>query len=221
MAAAKDQPSRFDRGGAKAPPAAVRKAIAAGLEYVEATAEVDRLDEQLKLAKSRLNTLKTKTVPECMTAILQKSLTMEDGTKIEIKDFVSGSLPKDDGTKEGKAKRAAGIKYLEKNEGTGLIKSSLQIDFEKSEHNMALSLIGTIEKAMKEMGLEREPLELETTVNAQSLGAYARERLANGEKLDLEVLGLYSGKFAVVVPPPKKKESKATVDAKTKKGAKP
>lgn len=208
---AKSNTALFDEGGApKAPPAKLKKLIARGKELADAERAVEALSESLASAKVRLQHLKTEVMPELMAEIQQTEFTMEDGVKIAIKDFVAGSLPKDDGTKEGRAARARAIKFIEKNDGGPLIKTEVSMAFDKSQHNAALSFVADMKAKLEEYGLEETHIDVVSGVHPQTLIAYAKEKLEKGGKIDLKLLGLHSGRYAKVTFPkdPKPKPKK-------------
>lgn len=162
---------------------------------VEKEVEYKSAEAALKLLSGKLHELKTKTLPEAMaTAGMPKGeLKLEDGTKVKVEDFVSGSLPKDP------AKREIALKELIAIGGEGLIKNELSLTFEKREHNIATDLK---ERLVAE---GYEPV-LEANVHPQSLMALVRERLQGGGTVDPEKLGCFVGQKAKVTLPRSKKK---------------
>lgn len=161
-------------------------------EMVEMEALVDQMEEDLKEAKKNLHNLRNGRVPDLMAQMGIDSIGFQ-GWDVTIDDFVSGSLPKDP------EKKKAAVAYLTENDGAGMIKTMLSIAFTKNQHNEALALADDL----KLKGYEAE---VESGVHASTLCAWARERKANGEPLDAEVLGLYTGRVAKAKP---RKEKKA------------
>lgn len=111
--------------------------------------------------------------------------------KVGIKEIVSGTLPKDPD------RRAKAIAWLTKNDGGGLIKTSIEMEFGRSQHAAAIKLA----KQLKKRGFELTVVE---GVHAQTLGKYARDRLKEGDPIDFEILGLYTGKVAEIKEAKKK-----------------
>lgn len=149
-------------------------------EAIELENAVEQMEADLKAAKANLHNMCSVQIPDLMTQ-LQIERQVRNGYDIKLQPIVSGSLPKEP------AKRSAAISWLEQHEGGELIKTEVKLSFGRSEHQDALKLA----KSLKEKGLE--PL-VESGVHAQTLCAFARERIANGEEIDTEVLGLYTGK---------------------------
>lgn len=171
-----------EQGAAPAAPDALARLNEKLAEAIDLKDAVDQMEEDLSAAKKQLNNLNTQIIPDMMAQLGMEEVTQR-GWKIKVGEFVSGSLPKDDAAKE----RA--IHWLEDNGAGELLKTNLSVVFTKSQHNEALSLAAEIE------GHGFAP-KVESTVHPQTLCAFARERLKNGEPLDTELLGLYTGRVA-------------------------
>jgi hypothetical protein len=149
-------------------------------------AQMDDLTKQMEAISGRYNFLKTNLLPAEMARLQQTALTSTSGTTISIESFVSGSLPK-----EPDARKAA-LNFLTRNDGEALIKTEVNVPFGKGQLKLALEL----SKHLKKQGYI---FSMGSGVNANSLLAYARERMKKGEKIDLKVLGLMSGSVAKIV----------------------
>lgn len=143
---------------------------------------VDQMEEDLAAAKQSLQSLNTQVIPDMM-AELGMDEVVQRGWKIKVGEFVSGSLPKE------ADKRQKAIDWLTEHDAGDLLKTHLGLDFSRNQHNEALALAADLEKA----GLAPK---VDSTVHPQTLLAFARERLKNGEPLDTETLGLYTGRVA-------------------------
>ncbi len=158
-------------------------------------AEASRLVEQLRRinreceeAKDRADKLgkqahhlKTTVIPEALAKAGVGGFTLTDGTEVSIGDFVSGSLPKDP------ARRDRAVQALVEMDGEALIKTKVVVEFPRSGHNEALSLRGELEA-------KGYTATATSDVHPQTLMAFAREKLKNGEPLDTEALGLFVGR---------------------------
>ncbi len=151
-------------------------------EAIDLKEAVDQMEEDLGAAKKQLNNLNTQVIPDMMAELGMEEVTQR-GWKVKVGEFVSGSLPKEDDL------RARAIRWLEEHDGGELLKTQLSVIFTRSQHNEAMSLAGQIQ----EQGFAPK---VDSTVHPQTLMAFARERLKNGEALDTEVLGLYTGRVA-------------------------
>ena len=172
----------FDLGGASALPDKMDALNAALEEAVALEQTVAQMEEDLKAVKKSLNALKGSRIPDLMGELQMESVVFR-GWQVRIDDFVSGSLPR-----EGEGHEQA-VRWLEEHGAGGLIKTDLTLAFGKSQHNEALDLAGRLEAE----GLAPS---VKSGVHAQTLHAFARERIRNGEPLDIEILGLYIGKVA-------------------------
>lgn len=178
-------PSDFDfeeQGDAAASPDALARLNEKLAEAIELKGAVDQMEEDLSAAKKQLNNLNTSVIPDMM-ASLGMSECVQRGWKVKVDEFVSGTLPKDE------AAREKAINWLTDHDAGDLLKTQLSVAFSRSQHNQALALAADIEK-------EGFAPKVESTVHPQTLCAFARERLKNGEALDTEVLGLYTGRVA-------------------------
>ena len=155
-------------------------------EAVELKSVIDQMEADLGAAKKQLNSLNTQVVPDIMAELQMDELVFR-GWKVKVGEFVSGSLPKDP------EKRSIAIHWLEEHEGGDLIKTSLSVIFSRSQHNEALALAAGIEQ----QGFAPS---VDSTVHPQTLMAWARERMKNGELVDPETLGLFTGRVAKFSP---------------------
>lgn len=171
-----------EQGAAVAAPDALARLNEKLAEAISLKEAVDQMEEDLGAAKKSLNSLNTQVIPDMMAEMGMEEVTQR-GWKIKVGEFVSGSLPKEEGL------RANAIRWLEEHDAGELLKTALSVTFTKSQHNEALSLASQIEQ----QGFAPK---IESTVHPQTLLAFARERLKNGEVLDTEVLGLYTGRVA-------------------------
>jgi hypothetical protein len=138
------------------------------------------MEDDLKAAKHSLQSIRTGRLPDLMAEIQSDHFT-HDGWECKLNDFVSGSLPKDP------VRRAAAIDWLERNEAEGLIKTDVKVVFGRSQYDEAVEVADNLMQ-------EGHAVDVSSGVHAQTLQAFARERIRNGDEIDCELLGLYSGK---------------------------
>lgn len=190
--------SAFDEGPAPVSEAKIDVLRKHGQRIVDLEASVKELEGILKITKGSLHELKTKTAPELMAELKLLDFTLENGFKIKIEDFVAGSIPKDED------KRKAALEELVAEGGQELIKTTITLNFSKSQHNEALDLAESLRASGHEPDVKED-------VHAQSLCAFVRERLKNGEEVKPEVLGVFTGRTTKVEAPkePKPKKAKA------------
>lgn len=171
-----------EQGAAPAAPDALDRLNEHLGEAIDLTSSVEQMEADLSAAKKQLNYLKTSVIPDMMAELGMEECTQR-GWKVKVSEFVSGSLPKEE--KEFKL----ALKWLEDHEGGDLLKTFVETQFPRSQHESALK----VAEVINEMGFD---VDVHSTVHPQSLQAFARERLKNGEALDTDVLGLYTGRVA-------------------------
>lgn len=148
----------------------------------------ETVEEQLSTIRKELGEKSRVELPELMAENNLSEFKTNDGHKIQLKDFVSGSLPTDP------VRRKTAIEWLAQNGAVELIKNSVSVEFGKTEHNAAKSLAADL----REKGFE---VNEDEKVHHSTLQAFAREKLEKGEELPLETLGLYAGRQAKVSIP--------------------
>jgi len=182
-----DKVEEFDLGedgGATASPDALKRMREGIKELITMTEYIEQLEADLKAAVSARHVLRTVKLPDIM-AECQSTAFNHAGYDVEVSDFVSGSLPKDE------AKRAKALQWLKDNDGADNIKTILTVAFNTKQHNQAMAVADDLRK-------DGWPLTIGEGVNVQTLQAFARERIRNGEKVDAETLGLFVGKLVKI-----------------------
>lgn len=130
---------------------------------------------------ARANELKTKTIPDKMAEIGLSEFATPAGNKLKIEDFVAGAMPKEP------LQREAAIKELEAWGAESVIRNEVLMVFEKSQHNEAMALVDDI----RAKGFA---VEVTSGVHPQTYLKIIRERLAGGEAVDLEKMGVFAGR---------------------------
>ena len=167
-------------------------------EVVETETLVKELETNLVGLKSNLNLMKTQTLPDLMAEVgVSEFVLDETGVRLIVDDFVHGSLPKEPD------KREKAIKWLTDHDGADMLRTEVLVEFDKNEHNMALSFIAECEER------DLDP-EVKTGVHPQTYVAHMRERLRNGEEVPLEMLGLFAGRVVKVKPPKEPTKKRAS-----------
>lgn len=169
--ASTDQLEQITQAAAKA--VALEKQIA----DLEAAAAILKADQQTILNKS---------LPALMDSANMEEFKLTDGSKIKIKDVVSGSLPSAE-KKPEERKRALG--WLLKNGGKGLIKTTFKTEFGVGQEKLVESFERLITKA-------NFAAKKDTGVHPQTLCSFVRELLEEGKKVPIETLGIYVGRHA-------------------------
>lgn len=150
--------------------------------------ELEQLEEAAKALRSEIHHINSRVIPEIMASTGFNKYRTDKGEVVEIKDFVSGSLPKDPD------RRQAALDWLTENKGGDLIKHAISMAFGRDEQKEARKVAATLKK----LGVEFKD---EMSVHAGTLGAFARERMKKGEEVPLDLLGLFAGRMANITLP--------------------
>ena len=172
---------------------AMQRMMRVAAEVIEAETTIESLEETLSDLKKRLNHLKTVELPDLMAENGMTSFTTESGHGIEVSDFVAGSLTKkpDD--------RKSALDWLAANGAADMIKAEVSVEFGKTEHNRAKDLAARL-------AADGYFVEEKEGIHAQTLLAFVREKMRNGEEVPLETLGLFAGRVAKVKPAGKRRK---------------
>lgn len=192
--------SEFDEGETNISEITIAELSALGHKLVQAEGAVEALEDALKSAKQHYQDLRSKVIPERLAEAQVAFIGLEDGRKIEVVDFVSGSLPKDP------EKRAAAIAWLDANGGNDLLGTTVSVDFSRTQGNLVGAAVGALQQTLAGLDI---PVKQEFGVHPQTLCAWARQRLEAGESVDPDALELFVGRVAKIKDAPKKKPRKA------------
>lgn len=150
--------------------------------------QIDDLQDATTIIQKELTEIVAKTLPSLLDSAGLIDFTLEDGSVIEIKDVVSGSLPSAD---KKPAEREAAIEWIKENGGDGIIKTYYNTEFGVGQERLAKLFESIITKAKfiakKTVG-----------VHPQTLCAFVREKLENGEEVPVDKLGVYTGRHAKI-----------------------
>lgn len=151
---------------------------------------IENLEAMVKGHKEELHGLTNRIIPDIMRAAHTSLHKTDAGVRVELKDFINGSLPKDE------VGRNTALKWLEDNGAKDLIKTSIALALGRGQKEEAKK----IKVALDKLGATYTQKE---DVHAQSLYAFARERMKDGKELPTDLLGLYVGQVAKIELPDK------------------
>jgi hypothetical protein len=177
------------------PPTDPTEPSLAGLMKLAARAEelekvCAELEAALKVQKGELYYIKTEQLPDMMVEAGLSEFKSISGAEIKVTDFVAGSLPKE------ADKRAAAFDQLIKEGGIELIKNDVVVSLSRSHHNEAAALADDLRK-------RGYTVDVHPDVHPQTLMAFVREKLRNGESVDYNTLGCYAGRVVKIKMPEK------------------
>lgn len=183
--------SDFD--GEEASTDQLKKITTAANQAVALEKQIADLNAAAAVLSADRDTILNKSLPALMDSAHMEDFTLTDEfkkpiAKIKIKDVVSGSLPSAE-KKPNERKQA--LAWLSKNGGKGLIKTSYITEFGVGQEALAAKF----EKLITSKGFAAKKA---TGVHAQTLCAFVRELLAEGQKVPIETLGIYVGRHAKI-----------------------
>lgn len=184
--------SVFDDGAPVASDSAIADLLAKANDLIETERQIAEVEALLKTLSSHANELKTKIIPDKMAEVGLSEFATPDGYKLKIEEFVAGSMPKEP------ERREQAIKRLEEWGADGVIKNEIHLSFDKSQHNEAMALADDL----RQRGFH---CEVKSGVHPQTYLAIIRERLASGGEIDLDEMGVFSGRRTKITPPKKGK----------------
>tara|TARA_R110000787_G_scaffold141553_1_gene255106 strand:- start:144 stop:749 length:606 start_codon:yes stop_codon:yes gene_type:complete len=137
-------------------------------------------------------------LPEAMAELGLESFETSDGIKVSVKSFVKASIPtatsiareKDQYRREQLIeKREMALASLTLGGGGSLIKSKLDVQFEKGDIERKDSAI----RELQSLGLN---VEVNDTVHTGQLTAWVKEQMSQGTDVDLDAFNVYTGSIA-------------------------
>ena len=146
-------------------------------EQVAKKAELVQLEDDVKRTKKEYIQISQVDLPEAMQSVGMASFTLENGSSISVKDQMRASLP----TKN----RAEVANWLKEHGAGSLIKDTVVIEFQKGENSRAEELIDLL----VDNGFSN--FHEDISINTGSLKALAKEKLAQGEDIPLELMGIF------------------------------
>jgi len=152
-------------------------------EMAELKGTIESIEGTLSELTKQYNYISQEVIPNMLDELGLKTFELKDGSKITVKDFMSGSLPKDE------EKFAQAIDWLKDNDLEGILKTDVSMKFGKGEDNFAKNAI----ELLKENGYEPDS---KYGVHPQTLYSSLRELIKNDVSVPFEMLGIYAGKKA-------------------------
>ena len=147
-------------------------------EQVKLTKELADLENQVEKKKAELSQIAEVALPESMLNVGMTLFVLDDGSKLAIKTFYRGSIPK--------GREVDAFAWLDDHGHADLIKNEVKSTFGKGEDDEAQFLTNLLEKH----NLDYESRKF---VHPSSLKSFVREQIELGKELPLDLLGVYIG----------------------------
>ena len=140
--------------------------------------EVKVLEENLKRKKEAADKISEEVIPEIMQNMKLKTLKLQDGSAIEVKEIYGASIPV--------ANREGAYKWLRDNDLGDLIKNEITVSFGRGEDNKANDYASLAEKNGYQPSQKMK-------VEPMTLKALYRERVESNQDLPSEHFNLFKG----------------------------
>jgi len=140
--------------------------------------EVKVMEENLKKKKEAADKISEEVIPEIMESMKLKTLKLQDGSAIEVKEIYGASIPV--------ASREGAYKWLRDNDLGDLIKNEITVSFGRGEDNKANDYASLAEKN------GYQPTQ-KMKVEPMTLKALYRERVEAKQDLPSEHFNLFKG----------------------------
>lgn len=157
-------------------------ALAEGWKH--AMEDVERCAAELAKAQMRVREIEESEIPEIMDELEIETFTAKNGLKVEVKENVRCSIPKN--------KRGEAYAWLRENGHGALIKRKLMLQFGKGEEEIAEEF----KKQLLELS-EREVDDLEDVHNS-TLVAFVKEKSEAGEELPTDLFPVFRQRVAKI-----------------------
>lgn len=138
--------------------------------------EIGFLEQQLAELKERYNRLSSVDIPAKFAELGVEALTLETGEKVTVKHGISASIPKQ--------RLDEAIAWLRANGGASIVKNKITTAFGRGSDEAAKQLC----QELNDRGFD---VEQSLSVHPQTLSAFVRELMENGEDVPLDLLGAY------------------------------
>lgn len=160
----------------------LRELVDAGEAQVGLEKLIDKIEKDLKHNQELLRKLSVETIPSMMAEVGVNSITLTDGSKIEINDRVYAKLPEDN---------YAAFTWLREKGMDGVIKTQVTIDIGKGEDDK----LREIEELLQAAGITPT---VKSTIHHMTLKALVKEQLEKGTGIPLDDFGAGSFRVSVI-----------------------
>lgn len=152
----------------------------------------EELEDQLKKVEEALKKYKENFVPEVMNELELKEITTKGGLRLELKEEIRASLPKDS------VKRAAAFDYLAATGNSGLIKNEFTLSFGRNESEASRQFYEFINGPAGQYYREHGSVSFDQTVHHQTLLKFLRDERDAGRDVPMEAFGAFVQTFAKI-----------------------
>ena len=145
--------------------------------------EIEELETSLSEKQDNYRRLTEETLPEAFAELGMKSFTMDDGSKIDVKQFYSATI--------SKARQAEAYAWLREHGYDDIIKNTVTVRFGRREDELCARLLSLL-------ATQGFPAEQNEKIEPQTLKAWVKEMLTMGREVPTELFGVYVGNKASI-----------------------
>lgn len=145
--------------------------------------EIEELESSLSEKQDNYRKLTEESLPEAFAELGLKSFAMDDGSKIEVKQFYSATI--------SKARQAEAYAWLREHGYDDIIKNTVTVRFGRREDGLCARLLGLL-------ATQGFPAEQNEKIEPQTLKAWVKEMLTKGHEVPTELFGVYIGNKASI-----------------------
>lgn len=147
-----------------------------------AQSEVRRLTESLEAAKEVANRLEREDLPELMREVGLTSFSLTDGSKVDLVDDLACNITQEN--------HQDAIAWLDENGFGGLVKTQMQVTFNREDRVAALALAAMLSYEAKKGKIEIDPVVSEK-VHPATLKSFIKEELSKGTSVPFDLFSIH------------------------------
>lgn len=147
--------------------------------------KIAKIEEELDEAKKKLASISEGVLPGLMDELELEEFKTKSGLVIKVGEHVRASISKE------RAEEA--FQWLDDNGFSKLIKRTFTILFGKDEEKWANKFEGDLKKRKRQLAVKRKK-----EVHNQTLVAFVKERLTEGQEIPLELFGVFRQRYTKV-----------------------
>ena len=144
---------------------------------------INSLEDQLKLEKNTLLKLTDEELPSALAEVGISSFKLEDGSTVEVKQTYGASILVNN--------RDSAYNWLRDHGYDDIIKNTVLCQFGRGEDDQASAFAAFAQQ-------QGYVPEQKTEIHPQTLRAFVKERVENGDEFPMELFGAWVGQRAVV-----------------------
>ena len=161
--------------------------------------EINRTEELLKQQKQDLQKLAEQDLPDLMQELNIKDFTLSNGAKVQVYDFISGTVPsagaidraKGDDRVNMEIRQQHCFDWLRSNGAGDLIKNNVEVQFGRNEDDACDEF--AIELSSRAINYKRS-----VGVHPSTLNSFIKERMSEGKEVPHDLFKIYTGRRAKI-----------------------